>query len=60
MTKIKPRKGVQLAGIPAAGADVPAELAQEWISAGLATKTTPAKRSPAKPSAPATRDAKEG
>lgn len=36
--RIKPRKGVILAGIPATGADVPAELAEEWLAAKLATR----------------------
>jgi len=48
--RIKPRAGVALAGIPAAGADVPAELAEEWIAAKLATRVTP---TPVKPATPA-------
>lgn len=39
--RIKPRRGVQLAGIPAAGADVPAALGREWIQAKLATEQKP-------------------
>lgn len=36
--RIKPRKGVELAGIPAAGADVPEALGQEWLAAKLVTR----------------------
>lgn len=32
---VKPRPGIILAGIPASGADVPLELAAEWIANGL-------------------------
>lgn len=42
--KIRPRKGIELAGVPASGADVPADLAREWIDAGLATAVTSPKR----------------
>lgn len=35
--RVKPRKGVELAGIPAAGADVAPELAEEWRAARLVT-----------------------
>lgn len=34
-------RGEALAGVPADGAEVPYELAQEWLAAGLATKTAP-------------------
>lgn len=47
--RIKPRKGVQLAGIPAAGADVAPELAEEWIAAKLVTRVTPPRQSPTTP-----------
>lgn len=38
---IKPRPGIILAGIPAAGASVNAGLAKEWIRTGLAVRATP-------------------
>lgn len=34
-------RGEALAGIPADGAEVPHELAEEWLEAGLATTTAP-------------------
>lgn len=37
MTRVRPRRGIILAGIPSSGADVDAALAQEWIAAGLVT-----------------------
>jgi hypothetical protein len=53
--RIKPRRGVILAGNPATGADVPAELAEEWIAARLATRVEEPKvsrgKSLAKPAA---------
>lgn len=51
--KIRPKPGVQLAGIPADGADVPAELATEWLTAGLVTRVNPPKPKTSRP-APAT------
>lgn len=39
--RVKPVKGVELAGIPAAGADVPEETAQEWLRARLVTRAAP-------------------
>lgn len=43
---VKPRGGVVLAGIPAAGAEVPEALAREWIEARLVTSPSAANASP--------------
>jgi hypothetical protein len=54
--KVRPRSGIILAGIPAAGAEVDAALAREWLDAGLVTRVSdhPPKSKPkSKPVAPA-------
>ena len=50
--RIKPRPGVILAGLPAAGADVDAELAQEWIDGHLAVRVKEPDPTPAAPKTP--------
>jgi hypothetical protein len=49
--RVKPRAGIILAGIPAAGADVPTKLAREWLDNGLVTEITEdePKKKPASP-----------
>lgn len=59
MTRIRPRRGVILAGIPAAGADVDAELAREWERNGLVVIEKPKAAAKAAAKPPAT-PAKEG
>ena len=44
--RVKPKKGVLLAGLPADGGDVEIELAEEWLEAGLVEKVP---KKPAKP-----------
>jgi hypothetical protein len=60
--RIKPRKGIVLAGIPAVGADVDAALAREWLAAGLVTavKPAPARAATSAPTGPARRVATRG
>lgn len=44
--RIRPKPGVQLAGIPAEGAEVDLELANEWLDAGLVTRVSKPKPAP--------------
>ena len=52
-TRVKPRAGIILAGIPSKGADVEDKLAKEWLEAGLAVLVDEPKPKPSKPVIPA-------